>query len=177
MIDINIAYSYRWWEHFQRGWGGGELINLTYMITITTMGLRLNDVFFLKKFPTVNIYSYLYTSVTVSITYMYTADAIGNISSNYTIGFGSFVEKPLGPYTSLNPDEQNNPCAGQTAFSQCVPTYSYKHAISLTPNATFFSVSHFENDKEMIVGGKKILYMHGCKFLRDPIFAVFAVDW
>ena len=35
---------------------------------------------------------------------IYTAQEIGSITSNYSLGFGSFVDKPTAPYISTRPD-------------------------------------------------------------------------
>lgn len=70
------------------------------------------------------------------------ASSIVEITNNFTIGFGSFVDKVVGPFASLRPEKRLNPCLGNDDFPDgCVPTYSYRHSISLTTNETFFNVS------------------------------------
>lgn len=66
------------------------------------------------------------------------AQRIRTLSTNFQIGFGSFVDKVLGPYTSLNPDVQDNPCRDEP--DDCEPTYSYRHVISLTSDVDRFEV-------------------------------------
>lgn len=63
------------------------------------------------------------------------------LSTNFRIGFGSFVDKVAGPYTSLNPLVQDNPCRGSGIT--CMPTYSYRHIISLTDDSDRFNVREF----------------------------------
>ena len=63
---------------------------------------------------------------------------VQGLSTNFQIGFGSFVEKPLGPYTTLDQDLRNNSCPYSSV--PCEPTYSYRHAISLTNNSKQFEV-------------------------------------
>lgn len=72
-------------------------------------------------------------------TFSMAANSIVGISNNFTIGFGSFVDKVLVPYINLSPEYLSNPCANRQS-TQCVPIYSYKHVVSLTPNQTFFNV-------------------------------------
>ena len=68
------------------------------------------------------------------------ASGIVEITNNFTIGFGSFVDKVLGPFTSVNPRYRNNPCLGGGKI--CRPAYSYRHTVTLTKNQTFFNVRY-----------------------------------
>ena len=74
-------------------------------------------------------------------THNHVAASIVGISTNFTIGFGSFVDKRLGPYVNLRPEVQNDPCFDNSNFDNCVPTYSYRHVVRLTPNQNEFNVS------------------------------------
>ena len=47
------------------------------------------------------------------------ADVIGDITKNYRLGFGSFVDKPVAPFIQI--DTKDRPCA------TCVPTFGFKH--------------------------------------------------
>ncbi|CAG0921264.1 unnamed protein product [Notodromas monacha] len=58
------------------------------------------------------------------------ATALRNITSEYRLGFGSFVDKPQLPYTL--PNFVDNPCAVFNNGESCAPIYSYKHHLSLT---------------------------------------------
>ncbi len=68
--------------------------------------------------------------------YIYTADEIADISSDFRVGFGSFVDKRVSPYVTLDVDRQLDPC-----LSGCVSTYSYRHHVDLTDDSQFFGVS------------------------------------
>ena len=73
---------------------------------------------------------------------MHSAGRIGIISTNFTIGFGSFVDKQLAPYVNVNPARLMNPCIGSPEVPQgCQPPYSYRHVVSLTTNQTLFNVT------------------------------------
>lgn len=48
----------------------------------------------------------------------------------YRIGFGSFAEKPLMPFISVDARRKANPCTVEE--EACEATYSYKHHLSLT---------------------------------------------
>ena len=75
-------------------------------------------------------------------THMHSAGRIGIISTNFTIGFGSFVDKQLAPYVNVNPARLMNPCIGSPEVPQgCQPPYSYRHVVSLTTNQTLFNVT------------------------------------
>ena len=68
--------------------------------------------------------------------YNHTADEIADISSDFRIGFGSFVDKRVSPFVSLDINRQEDPC-----LSGCVSTYSYRHHVDLTDDSQFFGVS------------------------------------
>ena len=69
-----------------------------------------------------------------------TAASIVSLSNNFSIGFGSFVEKRVSPFLSLNPAVQEDPCMNDNRFD-CEPTYTYRHVISLTNDSNRFNVS------------------------------------
>ncbi|PIO30826.1 hypothetical protein AB205_0096720 [Aquarana catesbeiana] len=58
------------------------------------------------------------------------------ITSDFKIGFGSFVEKTVMPYISTNPAKLINPC---TTNQQCTSPFSFKHVLSLTNNGSLFN--------------------------------------
>ena len=66
----------------------------------------------------------------------HTADEIANISSDFRIGFGSFVDKRVAPFVTLDRDRLLDPC-----LAGCVSTYSYRHHVDLTDDSQFFNVS------------------------------------
>lgn len=69
------------------------------------------------------------------------ANSIVALSTNFSIGFGSFVEKVAAPFVSLDERFQTNPCRGTTFQNNCDAVYSYRHVISLTSNSTDFRAS------------------------------------
>ena len=59
------------------------------------------------------------------------------VSENYTIGFGTFIDKNVNPYSYRDPQRIDNPCYTDTRdrFTgeeiSCPPTYSFKNEMSL----------------------------------------------
>ncbi|KAM4626508.1 integrin beta-6 isoform 1-T2 [Discoglossus pictus] len=62
---------------------------------------------------------------------------MSKLTSNFHLGFGSFVEKPVSPFIKTVPKEIENPCI--SAQHPCLPTFGYKHVLSLTNNAENFN--------------------------------------
>ncbi|XP_054901011.1 integrin beta-6 [Poeciliopsis prolifica] len=62
---------------------------------------------------------------------------MSKLTSNFQMGFGSFVEKPVLPYIKITETELLNPCSdmGMT----CHPTFGYKHVLSLTSRTSRFN--------------------------------------
>lgn len=67
------------------------------------------------------------------------ASKIVDVTTNYNLGFGSFIDKTLSPYISVLPGLLKDPCTPPYGVGGCVPSYSFKHAISLTSNNTEFN--------------------------------------
>ncbi|XP_040213823.1 integrin beta-6 [Rana temporaria] len=61
---------------------------------------------------------------------------MSKLTSNFRLGFGTFVEKPVSPYIKTVPKEVENPCH---PYVVCLPTFGYKHVLSLTHNTTDFN--------------------------------------
>ncbi|XP_023937152.2 integrin beta-nu isoform X1 [Bicyclus anynana] len=59
-----------------------------------------------------------------------------NLTDNFRLGFGSFAEKPIMPFISVDPRRLENPCAVEE--EACEATYSYKHHLSLTNQVNEF---------------------------------------
>ncbi|KAL4711476.1 hypothetical protein ACJJTC_000492 [Scirpophaga incertulas] len=59
-----------------------------------------------------------------------------NLTDNFRVGFGSFADKPLMPYTSVDAKRKANPCAMEE--HACQPTYNYRHHLSLTTKVKDF---------------------------------------
>ncbi|XP_057188989.1 integrin beta-1-like isoform X1 [Triplophysa rosa] len=58
------------------------------------------------------------------------------ITSDFRIGFGSFVEKTVMPYISTTPAKLLNPC---TSDQNCTSPFSYKNVLSLTADGSRFN--------------------------------------
>ncbi|CAD7691041.1 integrin beta-1 isoform 1-T2 [Lycaon pictus] len=58
------------------------------------------------------------------------------ITSDFRIGFGSFVEKTVMPYISTTPAKLRNPC---TSEQNCTSPFSYKNVLSLTDKGEVFN--------------------------------------
>lgn len=52
----------------------------------------------------------------------------------FRLGFGSFAEKPIMPFISMDKGRRANPCSVEEVA--CEPTYAYKHHLSLTNKVT-----------------------------------------
>ena len=71
--------------------------------------------------------------------------ALRNVSSDFLIGFGTFVDKPSLPYTSsaqlnkiFNTSGQLSSCGGSAL---CAKPFNYEHVISLTNSSDLFNSS------------------------------------
>ncbi|XP_019742191.1 integrin beta-6 isoform X2 [Hippocampus comes] len=62
---------------------------------------------------------------------------MANLTSKFRMGFGSFVEKPVLPFIKITEEELANPC--RSADATCLPTFGYKHVLSLTSNTGKFN--------------------------------------
>ncbi|KAM4630011.1 integrin beta-6 [Polymixia lowei] len=62
---------------------------------------------------------------------------MAKLTSKFRLGFGSFVEKPILPFIKITEEEQANPC--RSVDLTCLPTFGYKHVLSLTSNTNKFN--------------------------------------
>uniref|UniRef100_A0A669E3X0 Integrin beta n=1 Tax=Oreochromis niloticus TaxID=8128 RepID=A0A669E3X0_ORENI len=62
---------------------------------------------------------------------------MAKLTSKFRMGFGSFVEKPLLPFIKITEEELVNPCS--RVDDTCLPTFGYKHVLSLTSNTSKFN--------------------------------------
>ncbi|XP_027721823.1 integrin beta-6 [Vombatus ursinus] len=62
---------------------------------------------------------------------------MSKLTSNFKLGFGSFVEKPVSPFIKTTPEEIANPCSSVPHF--CLPTFGFKHILPLTSDAERFN--------------------------------------
>ncbi|XP_068091869.1 integrin beta-1 isoform X2 [Hyperolius riggenbachi] len=58
------------------------------------------------------------------------------ITSDFRIGFGSFVEKTVMPYISTTPAKLINPCSAE---QNCTSPFSYKNVLNLTSDGSIFN--------------------------------------
>lgn len=65
------------------------------------------------------------------------AKEMSKLTSNFRLGFGSFVEKPVSPFMKTTPEEIANPCSSIPYF--CLPTFGFKHILPLTDDAEKFN--------------------------------------
>lgn len=62
-----------------------------------------------------------------------------NVTKNFRLGFGSFIDKVVMPYVDMTPARLLNPCHD----IQCEPPYGFHHKLPLTTNSTVFTVRPF----------------------------------
>uniref|UniRef100_A0A8D0GEG9 Integrin beta n=1 Tax=Sphenodon punctatus TaxID=8508 RepID=A0A8D0GEG9_SPHPU len=76
------------------------------------------------------------------------------ITSDFRIGFGSFVEKTVMPYISTTPAKLRNPCTGD---QNCTSPFSYKNVLNLTSKGNQFndlvSKQHISGNLDSPEGG------------------------
>uniref|UniRef100_A0A8C8HU54 Integrin beta n=1 Tax=Oncorhynchus tshawytscha TaxID=74940 RepID=A0A8C8HU54_ONCTS len=74
-------------------------------------------------------------------------NALQGITKKGQIGFGSFVDKTVLPFTNTNPEKLNKPCAETEMY--CQPAFGYRHVLSMTGNKAEFES---EVNKQRISG-------------------------
>ncbi|XP_029954227.1 integrin beta-6 isoform X1 [Salarias fasciatus] len=62
---------------------------------------------------------------------------MAKLTSKFRMGFGSFVEKPVLPFIKITEEELVNPCSSMSL--DCLPTFGYKHVLSLTSSTDKFN--------------------------------------
>ncbi|KAM9850851.1 integrin beta-5 [Aulostomus maculatus] len=75
------------------------------------------------------------------------AQEMGKLTSNFRLGFGSFVDKNMSPFSYTAPKYQENPCNGYKPFPNCVPSFGFRHILSLTDKVDRFNE---EVQKQMV---------------------------
>lgn len=75
------------------------------------------------------------------------AHEMGKLTSNFRLGFGSFVDKNMSPFSYMAPKYQENPCNGYKLFPNCVPSFGFRHILSLTDKVDRFNE---EVQKQMV---------------------------
>uniref|UniRef100_A0A6Q2XGX7 Integrin beta n=1 Tax=Esox lucius TaxID=8010 RepID=A0A6Q2XGX7_ESOLU len=63
-------------------------------------------------------------------------EALQGITKKGRIGFGSFVDKTVLPFTNTNPEKLKKPCAEKEQF--CQPAFGYRHVLSMTADKATF---------------------------------------
>ncbi|XP_037835857.1 integrin beta-6 isoform X2 [Kryptolebias marmoratus] len=66
------------------------------------------------------------------------AKEMSKLTSKFRMGFGSFVEKPVLPFIRITEADLRNPCSDSPGMS-CLPTFGYKHGLSLTSRTDEFN--------------------------------------
>nr|XP_055171925.1 integrin beta-5 isoform X2 [Nyctereutes procyonoides] len=67
------------------------------------------------------------------------AEEMGKLTSNFRLGFGSFVDKNISPFSYTAPRYQTNPCIGYKLFPNCVPSFGFRHLLPLTDRVDSFN--------------------------------------
>ncbi|XP_072118116.1 integrin beta-6 [Mobula birostris] len=62
---------------------------------------------------------------------------MAKLTSNFKLGFGAFVEKPVSPYIKTTQVDLINPC--WVVYDHCLPAFGYKHLLSLTEDTIKFN--------------------------------------
>ncbi|XP_067891366.1 integrin beta-6 isoform X1 [Heterodontus francisci] len=62
---------------------------------------------------------------------------MAKLTSNFKLGFGAFVDKPMSPFIKTTPSDLANPCWRHDIH--CLPTFGYRHMLSLTEDTTKFN--------------------------------------
>lgn len=65
------------------------------------------------------------------------AAMLANLTDNYRVGFGSFVDKPAMPFMSTGDREKDNQCA--MIGKVCEKTYGFRHSLSLDQDIMRFT--------------------------------------
>ncbi|XP_043285447.1 integrin beta-PS-like [Venturia canescens] len=66
------------------------------------------------------------------------AEAMRKLTSNFRLGFGSFVDKVVLPMTNTQPEKLESPCILELTGQPCAPPYGFKNQMPLTENVTLF---------------------------------------
>uniref|UniRef100_A0A8C6VXE3 Integrin beta n=1 Tax=Nothobranchius furzeri TaxID=105023 RepID=A0A8C6VXE3_NOTFU len=67
------------------------------------------------------------------------AHEMGKLTSNFRLGFGSFVDKNMSPFSYTAPKYQENPCNEYKLFQRCVPSFGFRHILPLTDKVDRFN--------------------------------------
>ncbi|TSM68909.1 Integrin beta-5 [Bagarius yarrelli] len=67
------------------------------------------------------------------------AEEMKKLTSNFRLGFGTFVDKNLSPFSYTAPKYKENPCNGYKPFPNCVPSFGFRNHLSLTDKVDRFN--------------------------------------
>jgi len=65
------------------------------------------------------------------------AAKMNEITKNFKLGFGSFVDKVVSPFVSMVPEKLESPC-NLTTGEKCVPPYGFIHQMTLDSDPNIF---------------------------------------
>ncbi|KAI4504441.1 hypothetical protein M0802_000912 [Mischocyttarus mexicanus] len=72
--------------------------------------------------------------------------AMKKLTSNFRLGFGSFVDKIVLPMSFTHENWLKNPCYVRYKDISCTPAYGFKHQLSLTDNIKLFQRKVIETE-------------------------------
>uniref|UniRef100_UPI0035902B50 integrin beta-3-like n=1 Tax=Myxine glutinosa TaxID=7769 RepID=UPI0035902B50 len=61
------------------------------------------------------------------------------LTSNFRLGFGTFVDKPISPFSYTYDRPSDDPCVGSHSNRKCTPTFGFKNVLSLTDKVDHFN--------------------------------------
>lgn len=95
------------------------------------------------------------------------AEEMQSITSNFRLGFGSFVDKTVAPFVSSHPDKLKEPCQG------CAPPYSYRNHMPLSSQTKMFA----EKVKEAAISGNLDAPEGGFDAIMQAVICKNEIGW
>ncbi|XP_059018911.1 integrin beta-5 isoform X2 [Mustela lutreola] len=102
------------------------------------------------------------------------AEEMRKLTSNFRLGFGSFVDKNISPFSYTAPRYQTNPCIGYKLFPNCVPSFGFRHLLPLTDRVDSFNEEvrkqRVSRNRDAPEGGfDAVLQAAVCKSIRSKV--------
>eukprot|EP00074_Homo_sapiens_P086490 XP_016861843.1 integrin beta-5 isoform X4 [Homo sapiens] len=102
------------------------------------------------------------------------AEEMRKLTSNFRLGFGSFVDKDISPFSYTAPRYQTNPCIGYKLFPNCVPSFGFRHLLPLTDRVDSFNEEvrkqRVSRNRDAPEGGfDAVLQAAVCKSIRSKV--------
>ncbi|XP_054569882.1 integrin beta-5 isoform X2 [Eptesicus fuscus] len=102
------------------------------------------------------------------------AEEMRKLTSNFRLGFGSFVDKSISPFSYTAPRYQTNPCIGYKLFPNCVPSFGFRHLLPLTDRVDSFNEEvrkqRVSRNRDAPEGGfDAVLQAAVCKSIRSKV--------